>query len=127
MSDNCNLFPELNETFDCGYNSNSDCFCPDYKNVVCINGKDGKDGKNGKDGTTFIPSISPDGTISWSNTDGKSNPTPVNVKGQKGDTGAKGDKGDKGDKGVLSEMDLARIQDAINQKNISIDLVEIEQ
>lgn len=42
---------------------------------------------DGVDGTTFTPSVSEDGIISWTNDGGKENPAPVNIKGQKGDSG----------------------------------------
>ena len=42
---------------------------------------------DGKDGTTFTPSVSEDGIISWTNDGGKENPAPVNIKGPKGDSG----------------------------------------
>ena len=48
------------------------------------------EGGTGQDGTTFTPSVSSDGTLSWTNDGGKDNPTPVNIKGEKGDTGATG-------------------------------------
>ena len=51
----------------------------------------------GKDGATFIPSVSNDGIISWTNDKNLPNPTPVNIKGAKG---AKGDKGDRGERGL---------------------------
>lgn len=65
----------------------------------------------GKDGTTFTPSLSENGDLSWTNDGGLLNPTPVNIRGpvgetgpqgvpgEKGDPGQKGDKGDKGDPG----------------------------
>ena len=74
-------------------------------------------GTVGNDGTTFVPSVSADGVLSWTNDGGLENPAAVNIKGakgDKGDTGAaftysdftaeqlaalKGEKGDKGDKG----------------------------
>lgn len=43
-------------------------------------------GETGKTGTTFTPSISDDGTLSWTNDGGKDNPAPVNVKGPAGDS-----------------------------------------
>ncbi len=70
-----------------------------------------KDIGKGVNGTTYTPSVSVAGEISWTNDGGKDNPEPVNIKGPKGDTGAagkdgvngsdgaKGDKGDKGDPG----------------------------
>lgn len=56
-------------------------------------------GITGANGVTFTPHLSTDGTLSWTNDGGLTNPAPVNIKGAKGDTGAQGAKGDKGDKG----------------------------
>ncbi len=53
----------------------------------------------GISGTTFTPSVSSDGTLSWTNDGGKDNPAPVNIKGDTGATGAQGAQGEKGDKG----------------------------
>ena len=50
-------------------------------------------GTPGIDGVTFTPSVSQEGIISWTNDGGLSNPTPINIKGEKGDKGDKGDKG----------------------------------
>lgn len=78
-------------------------------------------GSAGNDGTTFVPSVSADGVLSWTNNGGLENPAAVNIKGDKGDkgdTGAaftysdftaeqlaalKGEKGDKGDTGPQGE------------------------
>lgn len=43
-------------------------------------------GPQGADGTTFTPHVSENGIISWMNTDGKKNPTAVNIKGPVGTT-----------------------------------------
>ena len=53
----------------------------------------------GPAGATFIPTVSSEGVISWSNNGGLSNPTAVNIKGPTGETGPKGEQGAKGDKG----------------------------
>lgn len=62
-------------------------------------------GSKGDDGATFIPSVSDDGIISWTNDKELPNPEPVNIKGDPGYTpikgvdyfdGAKGDPGDPG-------------------------------
>lgn len=47
-------------------------------------------------GATFVPSVSNDGILSWTNDKGLENPTPVNVVGPKGDayTLTEGDKGE---------------------------------
>lgn len=44
-------------------------------------------------GTTFIPSVSEDGVISWTNDGGLANPVPVNIKGPEGDPGYTPQKG----------------------------------
>ena len=44
----------------------------------------------GEDGATFVPSVSPDGTVSWTNDKGLPNPEPVNIKGKDGYTPIKG-------------------------------------
>ena len=71
-------------------------------------GKDGRPGAAGAPGatgTTFTPSVSADGTLSWTNDGGKTNPASVNIKGPqgaqgpKGEPGAQGEKGDTGEKG----------------------------
>ena len=38
-------------------------------------------------GVTFVPAVSPDGVLSWSNDGGQPNPVPVNIKGPAGDPG----------------------------------------
>ena len=50
----------------------------------------------GDDGVTFIPSVSEEGVISWTNTGDLENPEPVDITGDKGDPG-------------LSAYDLAKI------------------
>lgn len=50
-------------------------------------------GSDGKNGATFIPSVSDDGIISWTNDGGLSNPSPVNIKGTPGVPGYTPQKG----------------------------------
>lgn len=69
-----------------------------------LKGDTGEQGPKGDTGTTFTPSVSSDGIISWTNDGGKNNPTPVNIKGAKGDKGDTGEKGLKGDKGATGDM-----------------------
>ena len=64
-------------------------------------------GSSGDGGATFIPSVSADGVISWTNDKGLPNPEPVNIKGVKGD---KGDKGDTGATGATGEQGPQGIQ-----------------
>ena len=42
------------------------------------------------DGTTFTPTVSEDGVLSWTNDGGKANPDPVNIKGPQGEKGEGG-------------------------------------
>lgn len=50
----------------------------------------GPQGLQGKDGVTFTPSVSADGTLSWVNNGGLTNPASVSIKGPKGDKGESG-------------------------------------
>lgn len=50
-------------------------------------GTPGTNGTDGKDGTTFTPSVSAAGDLSWTNDGGKANPAPVNIKGPQGAPG----------------------------------------
>lgn len=57
----------------------------------------------------FVPSVSSDGVLSWTNRAGLANPASVNIKGDKGDkgdTGAQGIQGVKGDKGDTGAQGL---------------------
>ena len=57
-------------------------------------------GSSGDGGATFIPSVSADGVISWTNDKGLPNPKPVNIKGVKGNKGDKGKAGENGKDGA---------------------------
>ena len=73
-------------------------------------------GDDGADGATFVPHVSEDGIISWTNNKGLANPLPIDIsgpqgpqgeqgiQGPKGDTGATGDKGDTGATGPQGEQ-----------------------
>lgn len=63
-------------------------------------GADGSDGADGADGVTFTPSVSSDGTLSWTNDGEKQNPLPVNIKGPQGEPGTAGQDGGDGADGV---------------------------
>lgn len=62
------------------------------------------DGPAGADGTTFTPSVSVDGVISWTNDGGLENPAPVDIRGPAGKDGEQGPKGDTGDTGPQGEQ-----------------------
>ena len=55
---------------------------------------------NVKDGTTYVPSVSDDGIISWINGQGLPNPDPVNIKGPTGPQGEQGIQGETGPQGI---------------------------
>ena len=55
----------------------------------------------GDNGTTFRPSVSAAGVISWTNNGGLENPTPVNIMGPKGPQGDRGPIGDTGPQGEI--------------------------
>lgn len=59
----------------------------------------GGGGGTGVDGTTFYPSVSNEGVISWTNDGGKTNPSPVNIKGPTGPQGERGLQGERGPQG----------------------------
>ena len=67
-------------------------------------GAPGKDGADGADGTTFTPSVSAAGDLSWTNDGGKANPAPVNLKGPQGPAG---------DDYVLTPADKTQIAEAV--------------
>lgn len=56
-------------------------------------GADGATGAQGPAGTTFTPSVSAAGEISWTNDGGLANPDPVNIKGPQGPQGQTGPAG----------------------------------
>ena len=55
------------------------------------------------DGATFTPSVSADGTLSWTNNGGLPNPDPVNIKGPQGPKGDTGDTGPQGEQGIQGD------------------------
>lgn len=58
---------------------------------------------DGQNGATFIPSVSSDGVISWTNDRELPNPDPVNIKGEKGEKGEQGERGLQGIQGIQGE------------------------
>lgn len=52
----------------------------------------------------FIPSVSSDGVMTWTNKAGLANPAPVNVKGERGEKGEQGVKGEIGPRGERGEQ-----------------------
>lgn len=56
-------------------------------------------GQNGSNGYTFIPQVSPEGIISWTNDGELPNPDPVNIMGPQGPAGKQGPQGPAGEQG----------------------------
>lgn len=71
-------------------------YLTDLSGAQGIKGEQGTKGDTGAEGTTFTPSVSSDGVISWTNDGGKANPSSVSIKGVKGDQGDKGATGERG-------------------------------
>ena len=73
---------------------------------------------DGQNGATFVPAVSDDGILTWSNDRDLPNPDPVCIRGadgrdgRDGAVGAKGDKGDKGDRGEHGLRGIQGIQGA---------------
>lgn len=61
-----------------------------HEKWVCNGAVVGVKGDTGAKGTTFTPSVSTNGNLSWVNDGGLENPDTVNLTGPKGDTGAAG-------------------------------------
>lgn len=87
------------------------------------------DGNDGPPGIAYIPAVSSEGVISWTNTGGVPNPQSVNIKGPKGDTGETGETGPKGDPGddyVLTAADKAEIaQQAAEEVDVPVQDVQV--
>lgn len=66
---------------------------------------------SGADGATFIPHISEDGWLSWTNDQGLPNPDPVNIKGKDGAPGAPGQPGEPGVQGVPGTTFIPSVSD----------------
>ena len=63
-------------------------------------GPAGADGTPGQDGTTFTPSVSAAGVLSWTNDGGKQNPASVSIRGPAGTPGQDGSAGPAGADGA---------------------------
>ena len=62
--------------------------------IYTLNGQWEKIGSTVENGATFIPNISDDGILSWTNDKGLVNPSAVNIKGPQGDSGVYVGRGD---------------------------------
>ena len=72
----------------------------DGEGHIVIRTLTGEEGGTGTPGVTFIPSVSAEGVISWTNDGDLDNPAPDNIKGPTGAQGATGAPGPQGPKGA---------------------------
>lgn len=68
----------------------------------------------------FVPSVDADGTLTWTNKAGLSNPAAVNIKGAKGDKGDPGPQGPKGDEVTIDEELSATSVNPVQNKIVKI-------
>ena len=66
-------------------------------------GETGPQGPKGDTGPYFLPSVSAEGVLSWTNNGGLENPSPANIRGPQGATGPQGEQGIQGEKGDTGE------------------------
>ena len=78
--------PSAGDAYGVGSGEPYDIYIWDAINAKWVN-NGALQGATGKDGTTFTPSVSADGVLSWSNDDGKQNPPSVSIKGPPGAAG----------------------------------------
>lgn len=64
----------------------------------------------------YIPSVSQDGVMTWTNKAGLANPAPVNVKGERGEKGEQGAKGETGARGERGEQGPQGLQGLRGEK-----------
>lgn len=81
---------------------------------------------SGVSGYTFIPDVSEEGIISWTNNGGLKNPEPRDITGPAGEAGEQGEKGDDGFSPIItvddssSEVYKITIQDATHTEDVEI-------
>lgn len=68
----------------------------------------------------FVPFVDADGTLTWTNKAGLSNPAAVNIKGAKGDKGDPGPQGPKGDEVTIDEELSATSVNPVQNKIVKI-------
>lgn len=87
--------PEAGDAYGVGSAAPYDIYMWDSISSTWVN-NGSLQGVKGDDGVTFTPSVSADGTMSWTNDGGLTNPEPVNIRGPAGKDGANGADGKDG-------------------------------
>ena len=78
----------------------------------------GGGGGGGESTIAWKPTVSADGTISWTRTSSTDKPEEQNIKGPKGDTGEQGEKGDAGPEGPSGEKGDSGVSPTITVTDI---------
>lgn len=81
-------FQENTQSIDPKFQENEQNISPNFGETQLVH--------DGVNGATFIPNVSEDGVISWTNNGDLPNPKPVSIKGNAGEPGEKGDRGEDG-------------------------------
>lgn len=77
----------------------------------------GEKGDIGENGATFIPNVTGDGDLTWTNDKGLPNPEAVNIKGERGETGESGQPGISAGFGQVT----ATIDDTIGNPDVIVE------
>lgn len=83
-----------------------------------VPGATGATGAKGANGTTFTPTVSSAGVLSWTNNGGLNNPTSVNIKGPQGERGTTGPQGPQGVKGDAGAQGLEGYKEQLDHKGL---------
>lgn len=73
-------------------------------NELALSG--GQAGSAGENGATFVPAVSAQGVLSWTNDKNLKNPNPVNIMGLQGEQGPRGEIGPQGETGPQGERGI---------------------
>lgn len=88
------------------------------ENPVNLNAETALRGEKGEAGTIFIPEVSEDGILSWTNSDGLDNPESVNIMGPRGPQGLQGIQGVQGIQGEPGKpFTIAKTYSSIDEMN----------
>lgn len=82
-------FSEQSKEYTVKVEENATPFRAELGETIVVGGGEG----TGENGATFIPDVSEEGVISWTNDKGLPNPDPVNIKGADGKNGEQGTTG----------------------------------
>lgn len=99
--------PSVSSSGDLSWTNNGNLNNPNTVNIRGPQGIQGEQGIQGNQGDRgevgpyFIPSVSTEGILSWTNTGGLDNPDSINIQGPQGEPGPKGEAGSQGERGPI--------------------------